>query len=610
MGSESGRVPFLLSLLALLFEVACQNQQPPANATQTGIVCNNDFLRSYMLKGYEKASTNDTFVVCTGVNATCCSKRDQLYIFHYLGDVLPQRMLLMDSKRNTLMGRLKRLHRRILNTNLRFEGNTPRDRFCSAAGSSFTSFNFNEMYSTFEKMALEWREKTQERLSKFYCALCDANNHKFFSDPPRVTVNRNFCKDQLKLGKVHIQFWSKTLMDYLKRLQQVVDCNHYETSFNLTFFQPLKLVEAADAMRCLEFMDDEFDLNCHRTCARLGLASMSDFLDGDLLFLERAINIFEKFNFNREAGQFHSIKMRRFNQKWQELREITLHHVNGTFRNAILNATAPVDVAVNPLDFLQQQLSTPLPRQLHLMSVDPSSFGAPRQERRLSLQKAIENALSSRPPSDYELQHRAPSHSNSVFMSSGPSEKSDSFLAKKFNSLETFFQHGRRLQALGPTNNTTSNGTNSTNSSKPARRTPKVSVNSADYLEYDSIVITKKRHESDFVLDVFLNPINIDSIPKILGETGVSMDGYSVVPLDMEPFIFHKLVFNPKRVDGFSLEVEQILSSVDEDFEREVGELLVKTVEVSPKNYFLKAPPTGPDGLTPIRRGLRTIRSA
>jgi len=594
MGSEMRLFPSrLLLCLAFLCSAAAgsQGSGAPANSSQEAppIACKIDFLRSYMLKGYRIASVNDTFAVCPGVNATCCNRRDQLYIYHYLNDIFPQQISQMASKRNLLMARLKKLHRRILATDLSFSGPTPRDNFCATAGRQLYTFDFNGFYRTYLKLALEWDGRATERLSKFFCALCDGNNHQYLDPIPKVALDRTFCKNELVANRPHIEFWAKTAMGYLSLLQNVVDCNHYEKSFNLTFYNPAKVAQSADVANCLDYLNEEFDLHCRRACSRMGLAGLTDYMDGDVLFLERTLNIFEKFNFNRETGQFASIKMRKFHQKWKELRTIRFDHLEGKFTDTILNGTNPVDMTVNPVDFLEKQLGIPLPRKLHLMSIDPGSIAAPQPERRMSIVEAIQEDLSNRPPTEYEMSHRMPSNQNSFFMAASLSPKSDSFLNKRLNSIEHFFQNGRRLQGQTPPSSDASQPQPPSATNRTRLRTPKVSIQNADLLAYDSIIIQERRPEEETVLAVFLKPINIDAVEKVLSDKGIKSSGYNLAVYSLEPFVFYQLVYNPPRKDPFVVVVQEIVDTISADFQTDLKEFLDTKVDIAPIDYYLRA---------------------
>lgn len=620
-------------MLALVFAAIAALTEPvlaTVNSTarqgvSLPITCKMDFLRSYMLKGYPVSNDVDRFVICPSVNSTCCSKRDQLYIFHYLTELLPQRLRLVDSKRNMLLARLKRLHNRIVQTDLSFPGNSTRSRFCSQEGRRFMMFEFNRMYSNYIKISLKWREEIHQRTSTFYCLLCDAKNHQFFDVSPRVTVDRKYCESMITQNSESINFWSKQLMDYLTLLQNVVDCNHYEESFNITFYNQKKLNEAKDTSNCLKNMRGEFMIYCRKTCERLGISTLSNFLDGDLMFLERTLNIFEKFNFNREIGMFYSVRTRRMYRRFQEMREISLDHQNGTFREAILNATAPVDITMDPVSFLTQQLSIPLPRTLHLMNVNPQ-LTEPPKERRLTLQSQMEESMASQPPTQYELQHRRPSNPNSVYITMNASPHTDVSLVRKLNKLDMFLKDGRRLQGVGAaatngTSNGTSNSTSNSTSSKVKIRTPKTLVNQAELNEYNEIGIENRTFYdprmqpvlalmNEMVYPVMIYPINIDLIPRVTADEGVNPTSYNLLPLDIEMPMLMRMIFGDERIDKLCPKIENLINGIPATFRQDLKDFLDMDLKISPNDYLIPAFEGNGAGQTAPRRLLRLLPAA
>ena len=594
----------LLTSLYLIHDSSSQETTVPNNATLNPITCNLNFLKSYLLKGYAVSNSTDRFLICPEVNSNCCSKRDQMYIFHYLNDVLPQRVLNLNSKRNMIMMRFKRLHIRIMKTDLSFSGQTPKLNFCSGAGRSFINFDFKQMYSTYLRLHAAWTDDMLEYSRKYYCMLCDGLNHQFFKNEPSVALSEKFCMTRLKLYQKKAEFWSSTMMDYLTKLQNIVDCNHYENSFNIPFYNPNKVKEFKDVRDCLENLKGDFKLMCAKTCSKMGLASLTPYLDGDIAFLERTVIIFEKFNFNREQGQFQSIKLRKFNQKFEPLRKINLNGVDKTFRSIIEKAIKPEDITINPIDFLNAQIA--IPRQLHLFDFETGVDNPkPAKDRRLSMKSLIKNQLRSRTPTVYELAHSIPSNSNSFFIGKSSSRHSDPTIARRLNKLDQFYQNGRRLQSISeknPTDNFTS------------KRTPQIWVNSIDYMFYDQIAVQTDLPTTNLVFNVFMKPVNIDNCKKTITADGIDMIKYNSINTDILPSIFYDMVYNSRRVDVYNPKLAQIADSISGAFLSEMRECVNNDYSISAANIPLTTLQLQNLDQTPLevsnRRLFRTIHTS
>lgn len=560
------------------------------NYTDLPVICNTDFMRTYKLKGVFTTNKTEELLICPNIDNNCCSRHDQMYIFHYLTDVLPERILTMSARRNLIMSKYNKMHNRIMNTYLEFDGKLPKDEFCRKAATTFKEFDFKDLYKTFLKLHKDWDDKKLEYSEKFYCFLCDGSNHQYFSHRRTITLSKEFCHSTLKLNAEKIEFWSKSVMDYLKILQSVVDCNHYEYSFNLTFWNPQKLEHFQDVFQCIQNVDDDFELYCSKTCNHLNLASITPYMDGDFVFLEKTYNIFEKFNFNRETGSFTSIKMRHFFKKFEILKPLNLTHSRGAFTRLIRTVIRPVDQPVNPVQFVQSELR--LPRKLHLYEYETGLNAPKKPERKLTMNEIINRQLQNQPKTEFELMHTKPSNPRSIFIGNTKSINSDRTILQKLNNFEQFYKNGRRLASTTQTSKdkAQSNDTGAFMMKKKFR-TPDVWMDPKDYLYYDQIPIRKQEIDSEFVYEIFVHPIEIDQIPKNIGPEGVDMSIYQVMNTHMiDEVHFHNKVYKVQREDTFDVSINEMISKVDEFFMHQAKRTLKRSFTIHARNLILSSP--------------------
>lgn len=121
----------------------------------------------------------------------------------------------------------------------------------------------------------------------------------------------------LSSNKKTVKLFNVLLINYLKMLQNVVDCNHYIKSYNLKFFETSKTVLADYTNKCLNNLASKnFLKHCKKTCEELQVSKINYIIEGDFEFLIDAINLFEKFYEFKESGNFISMKLRMFFKKF------------------------------------------------------------------------------------------------------------------------------------------------------------------------------------------------------------------------------------------------------------------------------------------------------
>lgn len=278
--------------------------------------CNQNLLRSYLLKGREKSTDYEPFLVCPQIVNNCCTKQDQQRIYHIVNDILPARLTEYESKIKMVLARIKNFQKKILAAPPKMFGSYRRRKFCLLQLRNVINYPFNSLYQNLIDEVEQIGEEMKTYYETFFCILCDGSNHSFFEFEGRekkIIYDINFCRDFLNTKMTILRAFNVELVQYLINLQNLVDCTHYVRSFNLPFFDHQKVLQRAEITNCLSFIASRSFLRyCRPVCERLTLSKIILIIQGDFEFLSDASNLFEKFFDFKETGNFISTRLRNF----------------------------------------------------------------------------------------------------------------------------------------------------------------------------------------------------------------------------------------------------------------------------------------------------------
>jgi hypothetical protein len=225
------------------------------------------------------------------------------------------------------------------------QGSRRRKSFCRRRIVALSKFPFTQLsdnvLAAVDLSSLEIRDLHL----RFFCVLCDAANHRFLnvtSTPPSATFDLLFCKQHLRthadaLGLLNIQ-----LTDYLTLLQQVVDCRHYSTVYQLPFINAAKVRRAHQIRLCLRFIDTpRFYRHCRSTCEHISLAAVNPETLGDFDFLDEFIDVLHA-NFERPDTEYmQDPRLRAF---WHRLQSESAPLSSYSSRGRMLSVIAPTHI--------------------------------------------------------------------------------------------------------------------------------------------------------------------------------------------------------------------------------------------------------------------------
>lgn len=575
----SRNLVFLVAILTILERQAfCQtasrgngeslgsaSSQP---ASPSFYVCQSAFLHGYKLKGVARSNTTEPFLICPTVTQNCCSKRDQLYIFHYLRDIIPPKLSSYKSRRDNAMKRVEWLHRRLTRTNPDYSKlPQAKQSFCSSQIRLLFDFKITDLMNNYFEMSGGWERSAMDRLDGFMCGLCDGSNHLFF-DPitPKVTVNVPSCLKTVRLNDKSVRFWLNDFMNYALMVQNVVDCNHYTNAFNLTFFDAAKLEERNKVLSCLNSNDENLSTDCEFTCNKLGFASLTTFIDGDPSFLEEMVNVLNKNNFHRETGKFISMEMRHYFKRFRATKQLNETEM-GVFRSVVNQSLQPVIVSLNVADMMGRVI--PPPRK---MSLDIMRERLSRQPERRLRQKTVESPVA-QPTSAYFK----PSNQQSAPISRDLVDKGTKEFMKGLSTSSSLLSR-RRLQSVQPTNNGT----------QPVTRKPRVAIDSELSITYDNIPIEKVPDKYAFIFLSQTVPVDLDKITRQLSKENGFSNNYSTIDLSVDPTKFYQLLYKQRPPDKYNKLVDVIVGSVPVSFNSEIRNLVESSFTIDVVNYFVR----------------------
>lgn len=203
-----------------------------------------------------------------------------------------------------------------------FFGSPERKLFCGQEFRKLMNYPFKKLYQDMLIALDEVRSEMDSFYQGFPCLLCEGKNHKFFqltkTGGGSVTYNSEWCQQTLKTHTKTVRLFNVKLISFLKTTQNVVDCQHYLKSYDLSFFEKSKDILAQDTNKCLKSVSSptQFKKNCKNVCKNLNISKINWLIEGDFEFLIDAINLFEKFYDYKESGNFISMKLRLFFKKF------------------------------------------------------------------------------------------------------------------------------------------------------------------------------------------------------------------------------------------------------------------------------------------------------
>lgn len=328
---------FAVWLVALGGTVA---QSTPAgdNSRNAGgpVVCQQQLMQSYLLKGTE-VSNNRTMLLCPTIKKNCCTRHDIQRVFHYSRDVLPAKLAEYKQKMEIMFSQLREVHNELVKDRPLFRGNRRRRNFCARQFRAVLSFDFQTLYNKVQEEWFHMDHFVNEHAQRFFCMLCDGAAHESMVirvERRAATFHMDYCQDVVRANKDLLRILNVEMLNYMRLVQNVVDCQHYSRSFGLRFPRPDKVRLRNRMVTCLEGLDGaRFKVACAPICSEIKFAQIVPLFSGDFDFLHEMVLVFNRFLKYRESGNLISMRLRQFFKRFRVPRSLTRTRRRDFIRN-------------------------------------------------------------------------------------------------------------------------------------------------------------------------------------------------------------------------------------------------------------------------------------
>jgi hypothetical protein len=512
-----------------------------------------------MLKGREFSSKEDRLLFCSNVVHNCCNKADQQRIFHYVKVVLPMRLNEHKDRIKMAFEKLKKLHRHIARTENNFVGSDQRKLFCRRQRRTWENYNLEDLNLKFDGFYDKFYERGWAYYQRFYCSVCDGWAHSFIKKPARegvweVMLDQRACMHFIDTNTEDIELWNIDILNYLKLLQDVVDCTHYTHSYNLTFYNERVQATADQTINCIKTFGPDRPKVCRDICRKFSISNLIPWADGDSNFLINTVNFFERFFKNREVGEFISIEMRRYYKRFETLKSLTPVQQND-FVKMIIARTHPRQRRESPLQILNEGLQ----------------------------KQALKNFR------DLKQQQIAPQDSQQIFQTQVSSVPASQFIDEGYpesinvfqNDAGSLSQNRRLLQGFN-------------NPAQKSRdiRSPQAETDSDMAKVYDQIFVSKGV-DPDYVYKNFVQLLNLDQAEILINDRdGFRLSKYETTKFDMSETDFYKKLFEFRQRDKYVPQLEGLLLDFGKSFVSGINSCINAYYKVDVSNYQDEAPPS------------------
>lgn len=581
--------PVLLVTICLLIHSGVSSDQSTELEMKTTLVeCNTDLMQTYMLKGRSYSTRDERNILCPAITHNCCIKGDLQRVFHYVKNILPLRINEHKDRIKLAFDRIRHLHKTISRHNNNFLGNEAKLRFCRLRRREFDRFDFDILENKMNDYLEGVYQRTYSHFSRFYCAICDGWMHGYIKQTAgvmRMIVSEGACLGYLDQNMDSIVFWNKNMVEYLKLVQDIVDCTHYTHSYNMTFYDEKVVNHAAEVLKCMDTFGEDRSKVCQPICERMSQANLNPIIDGDSLFLTNTVNFFEKFYKNREVGEFVSIEMRRYYKRFETLKSFTPVQEN-EFVRMVIDRTFPIRVRIDPLQQLNDGISRGALRtgSAPSMTIQEGSWLGARGLEQVDKETPKLEDKGSEVVTTVQSESPVSDEVNTAALGLGANELSleEAQLVPSLDVAD--LRPGRLLQGVTP----------------PAKeilqiRTPKAETSTHLAQTYEQISVKRISQEEsadEFVIRPFRNLINLDILPKIsISGDGFMLDKYQTTLFNLTETEFNKKLFEYRPADKYNTKIEALIGDFNVAFDTSFKKCLNTSYRITIGNLQDDVPP-------------------
>lgn len=255
--------------------------------------CKRPLMKAYMLDGLLEPN-NEKNPLCPSIKNNCCTTSDMVLIYDKYTQYLIPKMREYSDKFLNSIRRLRSLHQSVYRLKPKEEWQGTQLAYCRTRYLNFTNFGFNEMLDDMVKEFEQAQPHFRTLHTSFLCVFCDYDAHLEMMLSTRVAgVDSNVCIEVLNIAKPLVLAQSVQLLDYLQRLQALLDCQFFDQKFNLPFPFSTEQGLAKNFTECFEKLTPEsLDEKCAPLCDNLNFGAFSPVFEGNYQFILRATNYF------------------------------------------------------------------------------------------------------------------------------------------------------------------------------------------------------------------------------------------------------------------------------------------------------------------------------
>lgn len=255
--------------------------------------CKRPLMKAYMLDGLLEPN-QDKNPLCPSIKNNCCTSADMVLVYDKYTQNLVPKMHEYKDKFLSSIRRLRALHQSVYRLKPKEEWQGTQLAFCQTRYLNFTNFGFNEMIDEMVREFAVVQPQFQTIHTSFLCVFCDYDAHLEMMLSTRVAgIDSNICIEALNIAKPLIIAQTVRLLDYLQRLQALLDCQFFDKKFNLPFPFSTEQGLAKDFTACFEKLTPEsLDDKCAPLCKNLNFGAFSPVFEGNYHFIFRSTEYF------------------------------------------------------------------------------------------------------------------------------------------------------------------------------------------------------------------------------------------------------------------------------------------------------------------------------
>lgn len=251
-------------------------------------VCFRDLLQSYSLNGYE-APVPQVISMCPSITKSCCQPIDQEVIYSNWIHGQEEKTV------NDRFNRNSKVYEALVDRLIQVQDNArsvrkninKRVSNCKLLSERILNFEIREIQAQLHRNLEKMREFFKDTFQGFYCAICNFDNHKFFSQERKsIDFSEKFCRDIVENALGPLLVFHVDMMKYLNLVTKFVTSCDSKGEYNLdadfpknfTFFEVAENREMLEACRANRNKRDWFSY-CKDVCMNFQIYSFSAFFE-------------------------------------------------------------------------------------------------------------------------------------------------------------------------------------------------------------------------------------------------------------------------------------------------------------------------------------------